>query len=220
MRRMEVFFALTERGRAALRGLEWSDSVTLDPHKGLFLPYGTGLLLARDLRALRRTFSGDASYLPEIQNGHDRIDFCEISPELSRDFRGLRVWLPIKMVGCSAFRRCLDEKLDLALWAARKLKSIPGIQVVAEPQLSTVAFRLEPAGRSLEEANLMNCALLEEINRRGRIFISGTTLRERFTLRFCILSFRTHLEHMEEAVELVRQASGTNGTDATDGTPA
>ena len=201
------FFALTGRGREALRGLEHSDSVTLDPHKGLFLPYGTGLFLVRDGSTLRRAFSSDASYLPAIQHDDERIDFCEISPELSRDFRGLRVWLPIKMVGIDAFRRCLDEKLDLAQWAADQLRRIPGIEIVAEPQLSTVAFCLNLPGCTLEETNQANRALLEEFNRPGRIFISGTMLRGRFTLRFCILSFRTHGRHMEEAVELMRQVS-------------
>ncbi len=203
------FFTLTDRGRQALRGIEKSDSVTLDPHKGLFLPYGTGLLLVREAAAMRRTFSSDASYLPAIQHDDDRIDFCEISPELSRDFRGLRVWLPIKMAGIDPFRRCLDEKLDLADWAADRLRSIPGIRIVAEPQLSTVAFRLDPPGCTVEETNDLNRILLEEVNRAGRIFISGTMLRERFTLRFCVLSFRTHREHMEEAVKLVSQYSAS-----------
>jgi len=201
------FFTLTERGRQALSGIGESDSVTLDPHKGLFLPYGTGLFLVREAAAMRRTFSSDASYLPAIQHDDDRVDFCEISPELSRDFRGLRVWLPIKMAGIDAFRRCLDEKLDLAQWAADRLRSIPGIRIVAEPQLSTVAFRLDPPDCTAGATHALNQALLEEINRAGRTYISGTMLRGHFTLRFCVLSFRTHREHMEEAVDLVSQFS-------------
>src|SRR5438034_534960 len=118
------FFALTDRGREALAGIERSDSVTLDPHKALFLPYGTGSLLVRDGPALRRAHSVRAEYLPPMQEADDLVDFCEISPELSRDFRGLRVWLPFKMHGAAAFRRALDEKLDLALWAARELRKV------------------------------------------------------------------------------------------------
>ncbi|TNF80514.1 MAG: decarboxylase [Acidobacteria bacterium] len=133
------FFALTERGRRALAGLEQADSITLDPHKGLFLPYGTGCLLVRDRAALREAHHIEADYMPRMQDDPDLVDFCELSPELSRDFRGLRVWLPLKMHGLGTFRAALDEKLDLARWAATELAKIDQIEIVAEPELSIVA---------------------------------------------------------------------------------
>src|SRR5262249_53407732 len=135
------FFALTERGRAALAGIEHADSITLDPHKGLFLPYGTGCLLVRDKESLRRAHAVAASYLPPMQTDEGFDDFCDLSPELSRDARGLRVWLPLKMHGAVAFRRALDEKLDLARFAAAELRKDPRIEILAEPQLSLLAFR-------------------------------------------------------------------------------
>jgi aromatic-L-amino-acid decarboxylase len=85
------FFMLTRKGREVMRGIEHAHSITLDPHKGLFLPYGTGSLLVRDGDALRRAHSGDATYQPPMQQDTDLVDFCLYSPELSRDFRGLRV---------------------------------------------------------------------------------------------------------------------------------
>src|SRR5262249_30800920 len=127
------FFALTERGRAALRGIERADSVALDPHKGLFLPYGTGCLLVRDREALRRAHAMPASYLPPMQTEDDLVAFCELGPELSRDFRGLRVWLPLKMHGASVFRAELDEKMDLARRATDRLRRTHAIEIVAEP---------------------------------------------------------------------------------------
>ncbi|MDH3228077.1 MAG: aminotransferase class I/II-fold pyridoxal phosphate-dependent enzyme, partial [Thermoleophilia bacterium] len=90
------FFMLTERGREAMRGIGRADSITLDPHKGLFLPYGTGCLLARDRAALERAHRVDADYMPRRESSDEIPSFCDISPELSRDFRGLRVWLPMK----------------------------------------------------------------------------------------------------------------------------
>jgi aromatic-L-amino-acid/L-tryptophan decarboxylase len=202
------FFALTERGRQAMRGLERADSLTLDPHKGLFLPYGNGALLLRDPEALRRAHGTHADYMPPMQDDPDLVDFCEISPELSRDFRGLRAWLPIKLHGIGVFRRQLDEKLDLARWAAAELEKIPGVEVLAEPTLSLVVFRLTRPGLDDDELNALNRDFLERINRRRRVFLTATTLSgNRFVLRICVLSFRTHRERMEMAIEDVRAAA-------------
>ena len=200
------FFALTERGRERLRGLERADSLVLDPHKGLFLPYGTGCLLVRDGAALHRTHHIVADYMPRFQADPDLVDFCEISPELSRDWRGLRVWLPLKMHGLGVFRAALDEKLDLAEWACDELEKLDDIEIVARPQLSIVAFRLAPEGLDLEATNRLNRDFLDRINAPRRVFLTATTIGGRFVLRICVLSFRTHHERMEMALEDIRAA--------------
>ncbi len=201
------FFMLTERGRAVLRGIAEADSITLNPHKGLFLPYGTGSLVVRDPGALRRAHSVRADYMPAFQEDADLVDFCEISPELTRDFRGLRVWLPLKLHGVGPWRRNLDEKLDLASWASAELEKIPDVDVLARPQLSIVAFALSPAGLEGEELDRLNREFLEGINRRQRVVLTGTQLKGRFALRICVLSFRTHRDRMEMALEDIRQAA-------------
>ena len=116
------FFVLTDRGSQALEGIELADSIVIDPHKGMFLPYGIGALIVRDVRDLSDAHRIDADYMPDYQDDHDKTDFHEISPELSRDFRGLRVWLPLKMHGVQAFRENLDEKLQLTDWIYQRLK--------------------------------------------------------------------------------------------------
>lgn len=202
------FFMLTERGATALAGLGRADSITLDPHKGLFLPYGTGSLLVRDRATLQRTHSTDADYMPSMQEEDDLVDFCEISPELSRDFRGLRAWLPIKMHGIGVFRDNLDEKLDLAHEAAAELATIPHIEVLNEPPLSLVVFRLHPPGRSMDELNKLNRRFLKLINKPRRVILTPTTLPGgRYVLRICVLSFRTHRDRMEMAYEDIRKAA-------------
>lgn len=204
------FFALTERGRAALAGIERADSVVLDPHKGLFLPYGTGSLLVKDLRDLRLAHALHADYLPEMQEDEDLVDFCELSPELSRPFRGLRVWLPVKLFGIDAFRRCLEEKWDLARSAEAALRLVPDVRIVAASQLSLLAFRVERPGLDPRARDALNRRILEGINRRARVHVSGAVLdtphAEGFVLRFCVLNFRTHAERMEMALEDVRAA--------------
>lgn len=204
------FFLLTERGRARMAGVERSDSITLDPHKSLFLPYGMGSLLVRDGDALKRAHAVSAVYLPSMQDDPDLVDFNQISPELSRSWRGLRVWLPFKMHGVAPFRRNLDEKLDLARWAADELRRIPGVEILAEPQLSIVAFRWMLPGADAETANRVNRDLMDRINGRKRIYLTGTMLGDRFAIRICVLSFRTHLDRMREGMEDIRAAIGVD----------
>lgn len=201
------FFALTARGRAALAGLERADSIALDPHKGMFLPYGTGALLARDPAALRRAHATRADYMPPIQDEPDLVDFCEHSPELSRDNRGLRVWLPVKLLGFGAWRAALDEKLDLARLAAEALRAQPGVEILAEPELSLLAFRLAPPGVPTAELDSLNRAWLDRVNRRGRVYLTGTMLHGRFALRICVLSFRSHRDRIEMALEDLRRSA-------------
>lgn len=200
------FFLLTEEGKRAMRGIERADSIVLDPHKGLFLPYGTGAVLVRDGEALRRAHSLTADYMPGMQNDPDRVDFSQYSPELSRPFRGLRVWLPFKMHGAGAFRAQLEEKLALARLAADRLRAMDGIEILAEPQLSLLAFRLAPAGVPEAELNELNHHFLDRVNARQRVYLTPTRLRGRFAPRICVLSFRTHRDRMEMALEDIAAA--------------
>jgi len=201
------FFAMTERGRLVLKGLSRVDSMSLDPHKGLFLPYGTGGLLVRDVGTLRRAHTQFADYMPNMQSETDFVDFCQLSPELSRDFRGLRVWLPLKMHGAAVFREALNEKLDLAQWATDRLRELEGIEILAEPQLSVVAFRLNPAGVASDRLNDLNREFLRRINERKRVYLTATMLGDVYALRICVLSFRTHRDRMESCLEDVAAAA-------------
>jgi aromatic-L-amino-acid decarboxylase len=206
------FFMLTERGRQAFAGLAGADSITLDPHKGLFLPYGTGCLLVRNLEDLRKAHDMDGAYMPSLSDDPDFVDFSQISPELSRDFRGLRVWLPLQLHGVGAFSQALDEKLDLAQFAAEQLRAIDNqladtLEIVAEPQLSIVVFRLRRAGLDQQATNALNRRLLVEINAPRRVYLTPTELNGNFVIRICVLSFRTHLKRIQECVELIRQAA-------------
>jgi aromatic-L-amino-acid decarboxylase len=195
------FFILTDRGKESLAGLERADSVVLDPHKSLFLPYGSGCLLVRDGEALRRAHSVRADYMPPMQESADLVDFCEISPELSRGFRGLRVWLPLKLHGIEPFREALAEKQELAEWIHRRLRAMPEIEIVAEPQVSVVAWRWQPEGLEGEALDAANRELLRRVNERQRVYLTGTMLRGRFAIRVCVLSFRTHADRMRDCLE-------------------
>lgn len=201
------FFMFTERGQAVLHGIELSDSITLDPHKGLFLPYGTGCLLVKSLSHLETAHKVTAQYLPPFQDHDDHVDFCGISPELSRDFRGLRIWLPFKLFGAATFTSYLNEKLDLCHLAFEKISALPNIEILAAPTLSTFAFRYNPLNKGLgiNELNQLNKKFLVELNSSKQFLLSSTYLEDVFTIRICILSFRTHEKHIQRCVrEVVR----------------
>jgi aromatic-L-amino-acid decarboxylase len=199
------FFQLTERGRSALLGIERADSITLDPHKGLFLPYGTGCLLARDGETLRAAHEVHAEYLPKPSDDAGLPDFSSYTPELTRDFRGLRLWLPLHLHGVQEFVRALDEKLDLAGLVHDELAALPQLEVPWSPDLSLVAFR--PRGGTSDDAQ----RLLDRINGTGRMWLSSAPVRGETYLRICILSHRTRPDRIREALDIIRAAVTETG---------
>jgi aromatic-L-amino-acid/L-tryptophan decarboxylase len=190
-------FQLTARGRDRLRGIEHADSITLDPHKGLFLPFGTGCLLVRDPATLRAAHSGDdAHYLQDI-DAADLPDFADLGPELTRPFRGLPLWLPLHLHGVAAFRAALDEKLDLAEWTYAALSGEPALHLYGAPELTTVAFRCADDDATAE--------LLRRVNAEQRVRLSSTRIDGRFVGRVTVLSHRTDRARVEEGVAAIRR---------------
>lgn len=202
------FFAMTERGRRLLSGIERADSIVLDPHKSLFLPFGTGCVLARradDLRRAHQVHSHCIRDSVEIGERASATNAADLSLELTRGFRGLRVWLPFKLLGANSFRRCLDEKLDLAEYAARELRKIPGVEILGQ-ELSTVAFRLGGAGQDEGGLARMNRRILANVNERGRVHLSGAEVRGKYAIRICVISFRAHQRIVETCLDDLRSA--------------
>ncbi len=194
------FFHMVQELRTLLSGLPRADSLTLDPHKGLFLPYGTGALLVRDGEALRALHSSTAGYLPDNQD--EFYDPAEYGPDLSRGFPGLRVWLTLKVFGAARYRAAIAEKRELAVWAAQQVAQIPGIVMDAMPQLSLFAFHVEGEGlETLAAQNVATEMLMEQVTRRGEVMLSGAKVGERYIGRVCVLSFRTRRAQMETCVQ-------------------
>ena len=198
-------FMLCEEGRAALGGIELADSVALDPHKTLFLPYGTGAVVVREGRKLFKAFSASADYIQEFAATDVGPSPANLSPELTRHFRALRLWLPLQAAGVGAFRAAQSEKIRLARYFHARLAELDGWEVGAAPDLSIVAFRFRPAAG---DTDAFNDRLLRRVQEDGRIFLSGTRIDGAPWLRCAILSFRTHLAHIDDAIDtLVRTAA-------------
>ena len=212
-------FALCDEGRRRLRGIERADSITLDPHKGFFLHYGTGCVLFRagPPRGLAEG-DHDEAYLQDLQPAAgvgSQLGPAAFGLELTRPFRGLRLWLPLMLHGAAAFREQLSEKLALAKRLEDGLRSMAAdgspIEVVAPAQLSVVPFRLSRRpGEALAQWNARNAAFLEAINDRRRTFLSSTMLSDVggsvLTLRACVLSHRTQAQHIAHGLEDIAAA--------------
>ena len=197
------FFILTDRGRSRLAGIERADSLVLDPHKTLFLPFGTGAVLVRDGEHLRRAHTvGPAAYL---QDGLDLglPDFCDYGPELTRPARGLRIWLPLQLHGVQAFRSALDEKLDLAQLAYRELVDDPNLELLDPPELSTVTYRV--AGPDPRWTDAATTELLRRVNAEQRVVLSSTRIGGHTIGRLTVLNHRTDRERVLQATEALRR---------------
>ncbi len=196
------FFALCEDGKRRLEGMERADSIVLDPHKGLFQPYGLGAVLVRDGPRLQAAYEDEHPYI-----GTDRQasrSAMNRSPEMTRHFRALRLWLPLKRYGVAPFRAALAARLLLARYAWEFLDALPGVEVGAPPDLSVVPFRFRPAAaaeESLDDLNSDKCKRLYELH---GVFLTKTQISQRTWIRLAILSVHTRAADVEQALEAIR----------------
>ncbi len=195
-----ALFMLTEKGRTVLKGINRADSIALDPHKALSIPYGTGCLLVKDGSTMSFDYISDDSYMPPKPTMGEH-DYSDITPELSRDYRGLRVWLPIKTLGIAPFVLNLEEKLKLSDWTAEEIKKIKDLELVSPPELSILAFAHKKGDASTK-------LLMEKINSKGTLFLSSCSLEGRLSIRICLLGYRLHYERLSIALtEIAQMAS-------------
>lgn len=208
------FFMLTEQGKKLLSGIEECHSLVADPHKGLFLPYGTGVLLVRDVETLAWPHRFEASYMNDTRIDSGMYSPAEISPELSKHFRAVRMWLPLKIHGVAAFRAALEEKLLLAEYLWDRLNELNDIITGPKPQLSVVLFRWA-ADKDETVNDDLNKTLHKRILEDGRVFFSTTEIDGRFFLRAAILSSRTHLKEVEQLLSVLKELIGNINTERT-----
>lgn len=196
------FFLLCAPGRARLNGIEAADSIVMDPHKGLFLPFGTGTVLVREARHLYAAFSGHGAYMQDALQAMEELSPADLSPELSRHFRGLRVWLPLQLLGTAPFAAALEEKLLLAEYFYTQLMELPGFEPGPPPDLSIVTFRYRPDHGDPDEFNQL---LIRAVNEDGRILLSSTILDGQFVIRLAVLGYHTHLKEIDLALAVLQE---------------
>lgn len=195
------FFLLTKQGKEKLKGIELSDSVVMDPHKGLFIPYGIGAVIVKNKSNLSNSLQYLANYMQDTVRSNEELSPADMSPELTRHFRGLRLWLPLMVHGLKPFKAALQEKLLLTQYFYKEIQKI-GFEVGPEPELSVASYRYLPKNADINE---FNERLAKEVQEDGRVFISSTNFNNIFVLRFACLSFRTHIKTVDLLIRILKE---------------
>jgi aromatic-L-amino-acid decarboxylase len=189
-------------------GLELADSISLDPHKWLYQPLDCGCLLYRDENLARRTFSHTGDYAKALsQDPVEGFAFFEESMELSRRFRALKLWLSLRYHGMQAFRKSIQEDLDLSQRLVGAIKAQSDLELLAPVPLSAVCFRHKGSGRPPRDLDQWNAEILKKILLRGRVYVSNATIHGKFALRACIVNHRTTEADVDSIVLEVLAAS-------------
>jgi glutamate/tyrosine decarboxylase-like PLP-dependent enzyme len=187
-------------------GLAQADSISLDPHKWLYQPLDCSALLYRDAGAARRAFAYTGEYARSLSGDPvEGLAFFEESVELSRRFRALKLWLSLRYHGIGQFRAAIRKDLEHAQLLARLITAEPTLELLAPVELSTVCFRWKDAPEG--ELNRRNAAILHEVIRRGRVYLSNASVHGAFALRVCILNHRTTDADVAAVVEEVAVAA-------------
>jgi len=195
-----AFAALAENCPPDLRALSEADSVACDPHKWLFQPIDTGVVLIREPGLLERSFAYHASYLETADRGA-RIDFLERGPENSRPQRALKLWMSIQAFGRDGYSAMIDYNIRLATYLEELVRSTPTLELAAPRELSIVCWRVEPEDVDTHDLDDLQTNVIEEIERRGIAMLSNAQLIDgRSAIRACIVNFRTRAEDVEAIV--------------------
>ncbi len=203
--------ALDLRKAASFAGLERADSVSLDPHKWLYVPVDAGCLLFRDSAAAAATFSTeDADYI-KLHGHADEAAFAywDYGVELSRRFRALKVWLTLGYYGARRIAEAISKDIALAAYLGELVSSADDFEPLAPVELSICCFRYVPQkfkGND-DELNRLNEQIMAVVQKGGRAYLSNATVNGKFALRACITNFRTTKADIEQTIEVVRDAA-------------
>lgn len=196
--------ALTDELRPLFAGIERADSVALDPHKWLYTPHSGGAVIVRDQGHLAQAFGVSPSYVHEDKELTRRgLDFYAHTPNFSRGFHALKIWLSLLAHGWGAYQRRIGHDVALAHYLFERAAAHDELETVGPcPRLSIACFRYVPrelrGDRSAEPyLNALNERLMAELQLGGRVFPSNAVIDGRFAIRACIVNFRTEVADMD-----------------------
>ena len=199
------------------QGMERADSLSLDPHKWLYVPVDAGCLLFRDDEVFRRTFGAqDAEYVKRIGYADDEaFAFWDYGVELSRRFRALKVWLTLRYYGTRKIAAAISDDMKLAAYLGDLVNAAEDFELLAPVELSICCFRYVPpelkdatdTASATEHLDQLNARIMNMVQTGGRAYLSNASVHGCFALRACITNFRTTRADIEETLEIVREAA-------------
>ena len=197
----------SDRHRALVQGIELADSVTLDPHKWLAMPFAAGVIVTRRPDALRQAFAVATPYMPRAHAGATLpLDNFKISTQWSRRMNSLKLWLTLQVHGRRAYEEHFERQLGLARNFAAWVRGSQEFELLVEPDLTIVNLRAR--GKSEEEVARRNAAIVEAVTRDGQRWISETQVAGRSVIRVMVISYLTEQRHLDAlGRELVRAAA-------------
>ncbi len=205
--------ALSPELAPLLAGMERADSIAVDPHKWLYVPYEAGATLVRGRGRLAAAFRKFPEYLASDSESPfpGPAWFAERGVELSRGFKALKVWMGLKTHGRKRYAASIERDVRLARWLVEQVERHPDFQLLAESVLSIANFRYRPAEGNLSDAELdrVNRRIINRLVGDGSFFLAPTVLKGRTALRVAIVNFRTQEEDLrcllEEAARIGRE---------------
>jgi glutamate/tyrosine decarboxylase-like PLP-dependent enzyme len=201
------FAMLTGRGQTELAGLGLADSVTLDPHKWLYMPFECGSLLLRDPRRLFDAFHILPEYLRDLDQAGGEVNFADYGEQLTRYARALKVWLGVSYYGTDALAEAIEAGMQRAELGEQLLRAQGDFEILSPARLAICCFRYNPAGLPADtDLDGLNQRLLDRLNAAGRFFLSTTRLRGVLALRICCCGHRTTTEDMGALVAALADA--------------
>jgi len=204
-----AFAMLTERGRAAMPDLCRADSVTLDPHKWLAMPFEVGCLMVREGDLLERAFELHPEYLKE-GGDHAGVNFADRGLQLTRASRAIKVWLAIETFGLDAFRAAIDRAMDQTLAAQARIEADPRLEIVTPASLGVLTFRRRATpGESVIDTDRRNEAIVKALATSGELVITSTTIRGRYAIRLCVLNHTTTDDDVAFAIDQLAEAQSS-----------
>jgi glutamate/tyrosine decarboxylase-like PLP-dependent enzyme len=196
-----AFAALAKNCPVELKAMVSADSIACDPHKWLYQPIDAGVTLVREPGLLERSFAFHAPYL-ESEHATEEVDLVERSPENSRPFRALKVWVALQMYGTTGFAEMIERNIALAAEMERLVGETDGLVLAAPRQLSIVCWRVEPSGLKVGAPERLQTDVIDALQARGIAVVSNAKLRDgRSALRACIVNFRTTVADVKAVVE-------------------
>lgn len=218
------FAVLSPAVKPLFDGIELADSIALDPHKWLYLPIDCGCVLYREPAAARAAFALDAEYTRVIgQEADEAFAFWDYGPELSRRFRALKVWMTLKAVGVRGFGVAIQKDIDCARHLEKLVRDSDDFEMLAPVELSIFCFRHIPPRlkdgltstvsedrRDIEKRlDAWNERLLVALQLDGSSYLSNALIDGRFSLRGCVMNYRTTFQDMEILLEDLRRVAKT-----------